>query len=501
MSTQQKTKQTPPYRVIIIGGGFAGLGAAIKLKQAGISDFLLLEKANELGGVWRENTYPGCACDVPSSLYSYSFEPNPAWSRVFAGQAEIKQYLQNTAEKYDVMPHVRLQHEMQTARWSDIEQCWVIQTSQGELRTQFTIMAGGPMHEPVIPAIKGMDTFQGEIFHSSRWRHDIDLTNRRVAVIGTGASAIQFVPQIQPKVKHLTVFQRTPHWVLPKSDMPLPAPIRAMFKLLPLTQQIMRGSVYGIFETLNGGLQSNAAMRPVQRLAEFNIKYAIKDPILQRKVTPDYVIGCKRILQSNEWYPALAQTNVEVVRGALSEIKGNTLIGSDGSSHEADVIILGTGFEVAEPPIAQRVYNRHGQSMAEVWQGSPEGYMGTMVADCPNGFLMFGPNIAVSSSAFIIIEAQLAYIIDALKQAIQQNIKTIEPDPVQTAHFNQRVQQALKTTVWNQGGCRSYFIDRNGRNSTVWPWTTFKMRQQLSHFNLNEYLVDQRPAISNTEPA
>lgn len=499
MTAQHTAKNNSParagqqhlYNVIILGGGFAGLGAAIKLKEAGIHDFLLLEKAGELGGVWRENTYPGCACDVPSALYSYSFEPNPSWSRVFAGQAEIKQYLQNTAKKYEVMPHVRLQHEALSANWSDADGCWIIKTSQGEFRAQFAIMACGPMHEPVIPAIKGLDQFKGEIFHSSRWRHDVDLAGKRVAVIGSGASAIQFVPQIQPKVQQLTLFQRTPHWVLPKTDIALPAPIQLMFKLLPLTQLMMRGSVYGIFETLNGGLQSSAAMRQFQRLAEFNIKYAIQDPELRSKVTPDYIIGCKRILQSNEWYPALAKPNVDVVAGALTEVKGSTLTGSDGTVRDVDVIILGTGFEVAEPPIAQRVHNREGNSMAEVWQGSPEGYMGTMVAGCPNGFLMFGPNIAVSSSAFIIIEAQLAYIVDAIQQANQQDIKTIEADPVRIAAFNARVQEALQTTVWNKGGCSSYFIDRNGRNSTVWPWTTFKMRQQLSHFNLDEYIIDK----------
>lgn len=494
-----KSKAVAFHRVIVIGGGFAGLGAAIKLKEAGIHDFILLEKADELGGVWRENTYPGCACDVPSALYSYSFEPNPAWSRVFAGQAEIKQYLQNTALKYQVMPHVHFNHEALAATWSDAKQCWIIKTNQGEFHAQFAIMACGPMHEPVIPDVKGLKDFKGEIFHSSRWRHDLDLTGKRVAVVGTGASAIQFIPQIQPLVKQLTVFQRTPHWVLPKSDMPLPAAIQTVFKYLPVTQSLMRGSVYGIFESLNGGLQSNVAMRQVQRIAEFHIKQGIKDPELRGKVTPNYVIGCKRILQSNEWYPALAQPNVEVVAAALSEVKDNRLFTSDGRCVEADVIILGTGFEVAEPPIAQRVFNRHGLSMSQVWQGSPEGYMGTMVADCPNGFLMFGPNIAVSSSAFIIIEAQLAYIIDALKQAIQQNIQTIEVDPVRMARFNQRVQAALKTTVWNKGGCQSYFIDRNGRNSTVWPWTTFKMRQQLSHFNLNEYLID-RQVEPQTDP-
>jgi len=482
------------HDVIILGGGFAGLGAAIKLREAGIRDFLLLEKAHELGGVWRENTYPGCACDVPSALYSYSFAPNPAWSRVFAGQAEIKRYLQDTAEAAGVMPHVRLHHEALKAAWSDASACWIITTNQGEFRARFAIMACGPMHEPVLPDVPGLDGFEGDIFHSSQWRHDIDLRGKRVAVIGTGASAIQFVPEIQPVVAHLSVFQRTPHWVLPKMDQVLPPLVQRLFKRLPLAQLAVRGAVFSIFETLNGGMQHVAAMKQFQRLALFNLRRSVKDPGLRARLTPDYVIGCKRVLQSNDWYPALVQPNVDVISSALTGVRGKTLIAADGSTCEADVIILGTGFEIAEPPIAKRVFNRHGVSMAEVWQGSPEGYMGTLVADCPNGFLMFGPNIAVSSSAFLIIEAQLAYIVDAITQARAQGIVSIEPDPARLADFNARVQAALKDSVWNRGGCSSYFIDRNGRNSTVWPWSTLEMRRQLSRFPLNEYRINQHTA-------
>ena len=477
---------------IILGGGFAGLGAAIKLREAGIENFLLLEKANELGGVWRENTYPGCACDVPSALYSYSFAPNAAWSRVFAGQAEIKRYLQDTAERQGVLPYVRFQHEALKTYWSDAESCWIIETNQGEFRARFAIMACGPMHEPVLPKVQGLDSFEGEIFHSSRWRHDIDLRGKRVAVIGTGASAIQFVPEIQPLVKHLSVFQRTPHWVLPKMDQTLPPLVQRLFKHLPLAQLAVRGAVFGIFETLNGGMQNIAAMKQFQRLALFNLRRTVRDPEIRQRLTPNYVIGCKRVLQSNQWYPALVQKNVDVISSALAEVRGKTLIAADGSEHEVDVIILGTGFEVAEPPIAKRVFNRYGVSMADVWQGSPEGYLGTMVGDCPNGFLMFGPNIAVSSSAFLIIEAQLTYIVDAITQARAQDITSIETNPERMAEFNRRVQSALQDSVWNRGGCSSYFIDRNGRNSTAWPWTTLEMRRQLSRFNLNEYLINQQ---------
>ena len=500
MEANNKTNNDPNfYRVIVVGGGFAGVGATIKLKEAGIEDFILLEKAHEMGGVWRENTYPGCACDVPSALYSYSFAPNPAWSRVFAEQKEIKQYLFDVVEHYDVMPHVRLNCEALKAQWCDVENCWIIQTAQGELRSQFAILACGPMHEPVLPKVKGIEDFKGEIFHSSQWRHDLDLTGKRVAVIGTGASAVQFVPQIQPLVENLTIFQRTAQWILPKSDMPLVKPLRTLFKLLPITQQLMRGSVYGIFETINGGIQSTAAMREFQKLAQWHLNHYIKDKTLRAKLTPNFIIGCKRILQSNNWYPSLAQPNVDVIASGLAEVQGNVLIASNGERAEADVIILGTGFEIAEPPIANRVYNRFGQRMSEVWQGSPEGYMGTMVADCPNGFLMFGPNVAVSSSAFIIIEAQLNYIVDALKQAIELDIQTIETDPFVMQLFNEKVQAALQKTVWNTGGCQSYFIDRNGRNSTVWPWTTFKLKEQMHRFNLEEYRIDYHAEVEKAD--
>ena len=476
--------------IAILGAGFAGIGAAIRFKEAGITDFVVLEKASEIGGVWRENTYPGCACDVPSALYSYSFAPNPKWSRVFAEQAEIKAYLQDTAQRFGVMQYIQLNREMLDSRWDDDAKHWVVETNAGVYHAKFILGACGPMHEPVYPKIKGLDTFTGETFHSARWNHDYDLQGKRVAVIGTGASAIQFVPQIQPKVAKLTLIQRTPQWILPKMDQPLPVAAQAIFKLLPLTQQVMRGGIYGVFEALNGSMQHPQLMKQIQRLALFNLKRTVKDPVLREKLMPDFIIGCKRILQSNNWYPALTQSNVDVVRSGVKEIQGNVITASDGSQHEVDAIIYGTGFEISQPSMLKHIYGRGGRSLADVWQGSPIGYMGTMTAGCPNAFLMFGPNLAVSSSALIIIEAQLNYIIDALKQVDAQQITTIEVDPQRQESFNIIVQDALKDSVWNTGGCSSYFIDVNGRNSTLWPWTTFEMRKQLSRFHLNEYLVN-----------
>lgn len=480
-------KTSDIYNVLVIGGGFAGLGAAIKLKERGENDFILLEKASELGGVWRENTYPGCACDVPSTLYSYSFAPNPNWSRVFAQQAEIKAYLQQLAQNKQIHSHVQFNQEALDIRWCKDSQLWKVKTPDCVWQGRYIILACGPMHEPKLPDVPGIENFKGEVFHSSQWRHDVSLQGKRVAVIGTGASAIQFVPEIQPKVGQLAVFQRTPHWVLPKMDASLPAWVRALFAKLPGTQALARGVTYGIFECINGGLQSPSVMQRLQVLAKWNIRRHIKDSSLRKTLTPNYVLGCKRILQSNDWYRSLAAKNVQVISSALAAVTGNTVQAADGSTFDADVIILSTGFEVAEPPIAKRVYNKDGKSMAEVWQGSPKGYLGTTVEDCPNAFLMFGPNIAVSSSAFIIMEAQLQYIMDALQRLKTNGWKGFEVNPQVADGFNQTVQNALQNTVWNKGGCQSYFIDRNGRNSTAWPWSTFEMKRRLKQFKLGDY--------------
>ncbi|CAM4342313.1 hypothetical protein F901_02113 [Acinetobacter dispersus] len=477
------------FHVVIIGAGFAGIGAAIKLQQAGFTDFVVLEKADEIGGVWRANTYPGCACDVPSALYSYSFAPNPQWSRVFAQQQEIKTYIQNVAQQFDVKNYVRFGYEMLESAWDDQAKHWVVKTNQGLIHARFAIMAGGPMHQPVLPKIKGLETFKGAQFHSAEWNHDVDLNGKKVAVVGAGASAIQFVPEIQAQVEKLTLLQRTPQWVLPKMDQSLPKLAQALFKVLPVTQRLTRYGVYGVFESLNSSMHHPKLVSQIERLAKLNIRLGVKDPALREKILPDFTIGCKRVLQSNQWYPALAKPNVEVLRCGVEEVRGNTLIASDGSQHEVDAIIFGTGFEVSNPPIAKQILNKHGKSMDEVWQGSARGYLGTVVEGCPNAFVMFGPNIAVSSSALIIIEAQLAYILDMLKKVQAQQIETVEIRAEVLEQYNDEIQAALTNTVWNTGGCSSYFIDRNGRNSTLWPWTTFEMRARLAQCDLNDYLL------------
>lgn len=477
------------FEVIVIGAGFAGIGAAIKLREAGF-DFIVLEKAAEIGGVWRDNSYPDCACDIPSALYSFSFAPNPKWSSFFARQEEIRDYTIDTAKKFGVIDSIRVNHELLQARWKEDEKVWILQTSVGDYRAHFVIMACGPMHKPVTPAIKGMETFTGASFHSAQWDHSCDLANKKVAVIGSGASAIQFVPAIESTVEQLTLFQRTPPWVLPKLDFPISLRWQRVFKRLPFTQSLLRKLLYGQFEFLNRSLKHPRLIKRLQAAALGNMYRSVKNGELRARLTPDYLIGCKRILQSNTWYRALAKPHVKVV-GSVAEVQGNTVIASDGSRCEADVIIFATGFEVANPPIAERIVGASGITLAEQWHGSPEVYLGTVAGDCPNCFLTFGPNLYTFTSAFVIIEAQLKYIMNGLNRLRSANIASFTVDKGKSVPYNERLQTSLQKTVWNSGGCISYFIDKNGRNSTNWPWTTFYMRLRLAKFRLGDYILER----------
>lgn len=479
------------HEVIILGAGFAGIGAAIMLRKADI-DFVVLEKALSVGGVWRENTYPDCACDVPSAFYCYSFAPNPAWSHLFAKQPEIKRYAEDTVARTGIDDAIRFGHELQAARWNASSALWELETCAGPYTARFIIVATGPMHEPVTPALPGLDTFRGERFHSAHWDHGVDLRGKRVAVIGTGASAIQFVPAIQPLVASLTVFQRSAPWVLPKLDARISARWQRRFARFPVLQSALRGLLSLQFELLNGSVQRPRARRRLERAALRNIHSAVRDPALRARLTPDFDIGCKRILQSNSWYPALAQPNV-TVSSDVKEVRGNTLIAGDGSVHEADVIIFGTGFKVAEPPIAARITGASGRTLADLWNGSPEAYLGTTVPDCPNCFFTLGPNLYAFSSAFVMIEAQVEYILGALRHARENGLRSLRPREAVVADYNHDLQGALQQSVFNIGGCSSYFIDRNGRNSTNWPWSIRELRRRLRRFDAAAYETEPQP--------
>lgn len=482
------------HEVIVIGAGISGIGAAIHLKGIGVEDFVVLERADSLGGTWRANTYPGCACDVPSGLYSYSFAPNPDWTRLFAGQPEIRDYIDGVADDHDVRRHVRFGVEMAAARWTG--ERWELETSAGPMTARFVLAAAGPWNQPLTPDLPGLEEFPGEVFHSAEWNHDYDLKGKRVAVVGTGASAVQFVPAIVDQVAALELYQRTAQWVLPKPDHHVPQLERTFLRRVPGAIAALRGIEYAIMEALGLGFRNPWILRLVQRLGTAQLRLQVRDKALRRKLTPDYTLGCKRLLMSNTYYPALTRPNVTVHANAVSRIEGGTVIGADGARTEVDAIILGTGFHILDMPIADKVFDAAGLSLADHWRGSPQAYLGSAVTGFPNAFILLGPALGTGhTSAFMILEAQLAYVSAAISHA--RRLHSIEVRADVQAAFNAEVQEALGSTVYNAGGCESYFFDVNGRNSFNWPWSSGAMRDRLV-FDPAAYTV--RPSTI-TEPA
>ena len=478
---------TQTTEVLIIGAGISGIGAAIRLREQGETDFIVLEKAAALGGTWRDNTYPGCACDVPSALYSYSFAQNAHWSRVFAGQREILAYVNTVAARHQVEQHIHYGEPALDSQWDERHCRWIVRTDKAVYHARSIISCAGYLHEPQIPAIPGLKDFTGKLFHSAHWDHQHELRGERVAVIGTGASAIQFVPEIQPQVKQLVLFQRTPQWILPKPDQHLSRLARTLLRA-PFAMNSLRAALYSGLEVFGIGFRRPALLRQIEKLARAHLQLAIKDPALRARLTPDYTLGCKRVLLSNNYYPALSQDNVELLASGVKEVRGKVLIGEDGSEREVDTIILGTGFHVSDPPIAERVRGTDGRTLAETWNGSPQAYRGTTIAGFPNLFLILGPNLAIgNNSAFIVIESQLNYTMGALKTLREKKLLRIEVREAVQQRYNSRVQQALQGTVWNTGGCSSYYIDRNGKNSIGFPWSSGTMQRLLRRFDPDSY--------------
>lgn len=482
------TANTHIYDTIVVGAGISGIAAAYKMNQAGYHDYLVIEKADRVGGTWRDNDYPGCGCDVPSALYSFSFAPSHKWSHLFAKQPEILSYLEDVATQFDLYKNIEFNHELISAKWDQAQGIWNLETSKGVYQAKTVIFTTGPITEPSMPKLKGIESFKGEMFHSARWNHDYDLTGKRVAVIGTGASAIQFIPQVQPLAKELFVFQRTAPWVLPKADMDLSDAAKGVIKRFPMIQKTWRGSIAQILNGINFGLRNPKVLKPINVLSRQLLKLQIEDKQLRKNVTPNFDIGCKRLLFANNYYPALQQDNVSLIPHGLVEIDGNTVVSANGERHEVDVIIWGTGFEVSHPPIGKRVYDIEGKLLADRWKGSsPEAYLGTSIEGLPNAFLVLGPNILVYDSFIGIAEAQIQYIVDGLVKMKSNHIKQIQIKKDVLDKHNYLLQKHLKTTVFNAGGCKSYYLDVNGRNFAAWPWSLKKLKQQLKTLDLNHY--------------
>ncbi|WP_320671192.1 flavin-containing monooxygenase [Patulibacter defluvii] len=485
-------------RVAVVGSGFSGLGIAIGLLEDGERDFVVLERADDIGGTWRDNTYPGCACDVPSHMYSYSFAPNPNWSRSFASQAEIWDYQQDVVARFGVAPYVRTGAGVLDAAWEDEAQRWRIETARGTVRARFLVAGTGPLCEPKYPELPGLERFEGTAFHSARWDHDHDLTGERVAVIGTGASAIQFVPRIQPQVERLTLFQRTPPWIMPRPDRPIGPRERFLLRTVPGLRQLRRLGIYATLESRVLMFNHVPALRPLaRRMALRHVQAQVPDPELRAKVTPDYDLGCKRVLLSNDYLPALGAANAEVVTSGVREVRAHSIVDADGVEHPVDTIIYGTGFRVTDQPIAEIARGRDGVRLADRWAADGIGaYRGTTVAGFPNLFLMVGPNTGLGHNSIIyMIESQMAYVRDALRQARAQAIGALAPKAALQAAEQEELQRRLEGTVWNAGGCRSWYLDAEGRNSTLWPDFTFLYRRRTARFALADYELErERPA-------
>jgi cation diffusion facilitator CzcD-associated flavoprotein CzcO len=486
--------------IAIIGSGFGGLGMAIRLSQAGFDDYVVLERADDVGGTWRDNTYPGCVCDVPSHLYSFSFAPNPEWSRSFSPQPEIWAYLRDCARRFGVLPRIRLGTEVLAATWDGERRHWLVETGRGPLTADTLIAAPGGLSEPLIPDLPGLAGFAGTAFHSARWDHGHDLTGRRVAVIGTGASAIQFVPEIQPRVGALHVFQRTPPWVLPRRDRASSPLERRAYRAVPALQRLSRAAIYGGRETYLVGFRHPRLARAVQRLALRHLRRSVPDPALRARLVPDYILGCKRILPSNDYLPALTRPNVEVVTDRIAEVRARRIVTADGHERPVDTIIFGTGFRVTDMPIAGLIRGADGRTLAEAWGGSMRAYLGTMVAGFPNLFLLPGPNTGLGhNSVVLMIEAQIGHILDALRLLRRRGLVALAPRPEVQAAYCDRIDARLAGTVWNAGGCASWYFDATGRNSVIWPGTTWAFRRRLARLRPDDYdLLADTPAEART---
>lgn len=475
--------------IVIVGAGFAGIALAVKLREAGIDNFTILERAGDLGGVWRDNTYPGCACDVPSHLYSYSFAPNPNWSRTFGRQAEILAYLKAVANAHDVIAHVRLNTELLKAVWDEAEKRWVLQTSVGPITTKILVCAGGVYGKAKYPDLPGRDTFAGRAFHTLHWDHDHDLTGQRVAVLGTGASAVQIVPEIAPTTGRLLVFQRSAPWLMPRLDRQTSLAERALLRRVPGVGKFIRGFYYAAIEGFGlVGFVDNRFRYPYELLGRFQLRRQVRDRRLRKLLTPDYMIGCKRAIFADSYLPTLTRDNVDVITAGIKEIRPHSIVTNDGVSHQVDTIVYATGF-VAPPEVYDRIRSTSGHSFLELYAKRPQSYLGVAAAGFPNFFTTLGPFGALGNqSAIYIIEAQARYIADALTTMRREAVARVEVRADIQDAFLDEMEKRSESTVWLTGGCASsYYHTDDGRNAGLYPGWSFEYVSRTKHFDRESY--------------
>lgn len=460
--------------VAVVGAGLAGVGLGARLRRAGRTGFAILERADDVGGTWRDNVYPGVACDIPSALYSYSFLPQPAWSRVFAPGAEIHEYVRDVARSEGLTPHLRLGTELTDARWHEGEAAWHLTTSRGPLTARVLVTAVGRLSEPRVPDLPGLGTFPGRVFHSARWDRDLP-AGLRVGVVGTGASAVQLVPELARRAESVVVLQRTPPWVLPRGDRAY-APGEARPERAALAEEADR-----LFEARIAGTTAEAALR---ERAETHLRTQVPDPALRALLTPDYAVGCKRALFSDDWYPALQQPHVTLEPGPPVAVEGSTLVAASGARYEVDVLVLATGFETTRPPFADLITGRGGQTLAEHWSDGMTSHASTAVHGFPNLFVLDGPNAGLGHhSALEVIEAQIDYVLGALDHQDQAG-GPLEVSAAAEEAYTREIDERAAGTVWLRGGCRSWYVDeRSGRLTLLWPGRAAEYRERFGVFD------------------
>ncbi|HEV7419222.1 MAG TPA: NAD(P)/FAD-dependent oxidoreductase [Mycobacterium sp.] len=477
-------------RALIIGTGFSGLGMAIALQRQGV-DFLLLEKADEIGGTWRDNTYPGCACDIPSHMYSFSFEPKPDWRHMWSFQPEIFDYLKGVTDKYGLRRYVRFNSRVDRAHWDDDDQTWHVFTDTGqEYVAQFLVSGAGGLHIPLIPDIEGIDEFRGDTFHSAQWDHDVDLTGKRVAVIGTGASAIQIVPAIVEDVAELHLYQRTPAWVMPRPNNAFPEWTRRMFATVPGARALMRAGIYWIHEAVGFAMTREPRLLKIGELmGRWNIRRSIKDPELRRKLTPSYRAGCKRILNSDTYYGGIADPRTDVITEGIARMTPDGIVTTDGREHPADVVVFATGFHVTDSYTYVDIKGSGGEDLVDRWNREGiQAHRGIAVAGMPNLFFLLGPNTALGhNSVVFMIESQIRYVAKAIAAVDKSGARALSPSRHAQDEFNAELQDDLATTVWNTGGCRSWYLDDHGVNRALWSGMTWQYWLATRRFRRSEY--------------
>jgi cation diffusion facilitator CzcD-associated flavoprotein CzcO len=484
-------------RALIIGSGFSGLGMGIALQKQGFKDqdFLILEKADEIGGTWRDNTYPGCACDIPSHMYSFSFEPKSDWTHMWSFQPEIFDYLKGVTAKHGLRRHIRFNTHVDRAHWDEGDARWhVFDKSGQEFIAQFLISGAGGLHIPSIPEVEGADTFTGAMFHSAQWDHSVDLAGKRVAVIGTGASAIQIVPAIIDQVAGLDLYQRTPAWVMPRPNNAFPQWIRKLFTYVPGARALMRAGIYWIHEGVGFAMTKQPRLLQIgELLGRWNINRSIKDPGLRRKLTPSYTAGCKRILNSDTYYRAIADPKADVLTEGIARMTPTGIVTRDGVEHPTDVVVWATGFHVTDSYTYVDIKGAGGEDLVDRW--NREGiaaHRGIAVAGMPNLFFLLGPNTALGhNSVVFMIESQIRYVAQAIAAADAARAKALAPTRRAQDDFNTQLQHDLAGTVFNTGGCQSWYLDAHGVNRTLWSGMTWQYWLATRHFEPAEYEFSQ----------